>query len=657
MKKIKKFFLQILIIALFCILYTPSISHAKIKLNKKNVTLYLNHNTKLKIKNAKSKIKWSSINKKIVTVSNNGKITAIKSGKTKIIAKVKNKKFICNVNVPKQYINYKLLNLKVNDKIHMELMGTAPDDEVSWSSGNENIASISLADGLLMAKYPGKTTIYATINNGFYKLYKCTVNVNGNTIVNPTQKPQATPIPTDVSNNIPETVTTVPIQTNKPTIVPPIAPVFIPTVVPTIVPTIAPTVPPTIPPTVAPTIAPTVAPTVVPTLPSTLPPTIPPTLPPTIAPTVAPTLPPTIPPTVAPTLPPTIPPTIPPTVAPTIAPTVVPETDIVKQNIQKIVNYINKNGIIKSNEKKVYDLTKYGYITTSYGDDTLKFYSCANGKIGNTKYKADVYFILNYPNTETEVYYDIMIGNNNFIGSANIDLSVYVKGDTLMFSGSQPGKANSQFIDGFDFWNEILLDTFEMSYEDIGFESYNTIFSYGLLNTISKDDINNNIKKLYNYIINNGTEISDYIIGDKYQIPGVKYINKNINGVTVYISIYGDKDIISVSYKIDDYSGNSSYISVDLNFPNTIVEFENVVDYKHYNQKVNLNIATYRKWTGLSSVSVSYEDEEVSFEIGNYHLKRLLEDLEIILNEDFNMSMSDIGFIYYNNNWKNSNIK
>ena len=593
MKKIKKFFLQILIIALFCILYTPSISHAKIKLNKKNVTLYLNHNTKLKIKNAKSKIKWSSINKKIVTVSNNGKITAIKSGKTKIIAKVKNKKFICNVNVPKQYINYKLLNLKVNDKIHMELMGTAPDDEVSWSSGNENIASISLADGLLMAKYPGKTTIYATINNGFYKLYKCTVNVNGNTIVNPTQKPQATPIPTDVSNNIPETVTTVPIQTNKPTIVPPIAPVFIPTVVPTIVPTIAPTVPPT----------------------------------------------------------------IPPTVAPTIAPTVVPETDIVKQNIQKIVNYINKNGIIKSNEKKVYDLTKYGYITTSYGDDTLKFYSCANGKIGNTKYKADVYFILNYPNTETEVYYDIMIGNNNFIGSANIDLSVYVKGDTLMFSGSQPGKANSQFIDGFDFWNEILLDTFEMSYEDIGFESYNTIFSYGLLNTISKDDINNNIKKLYNYIINNGTEISDYIIGDKYQIPGVKYINKNINGVTVYISIYGDKDIISVSYKIDDYSGNSSYISVDLNFPNTIVEFENVVDYKHYNQKVNLNIATYRKWTGLSSVSVSYEDEEVSFEIGNYHLKRLLEDLEIILNEDFNMSMSDIGFIYYNNNWKNSNIK
>lgn len=585
MKKIKKKFLQILIIALFCILYTPSVSHAKIKLNKKNVTLYLNHNTKLKIKNAKSKIKWSSSNKKIVTVSNNGKITARKSGKTKIIAKIKNKKFICNVNVPKQYINYKLLNLKVNDKIHMELMGIAPDDEVSWSSGNENIASISLANGLLMAKYPGKTTIYATINNGFYKLYKCTVNVNGNTVVNPTQKPQVTPIPTDVSNNIPEIVTTVPIQTNKPTIVPPIAPAFIPT--------------------------------------------------------IAPTVPPTVPPTIAPTVPPTIP----------------PETDIVKKNIQKIVNYINKNGIIKSNEKKVYDLTKYGYITTSYGDDTLKFYSCSNGKIGNTKYKADVYFILNYPNTETEVYYDIMIGNNNFIGSANIDLSVYVKGDTLMFSGSQPGKANSQFIDGFDFWNEILLDTFEMSYEDIGFESYNTIFSYGLLNTISKDDINNNIKKLYNYIINNGTEISDYIIGDKYQIPGVKYINKNINGVTVYISIYGDKDIISVSYKIDDYSGNSSYISVDLNFPNTIVEFENVVDYKHYNQKVNLNIATYRKWTGLSSVSVSYEDEEVSFEIGNYHLKRLLEDLEIILNEDFNMSMSDIGFIYYNNNWKNSNIK
>ncbi|MDE6568273.1 MAG: Ig-like domain-containing protein, partial [Lachnospiraceae bacterium] len=71
----------------------------KPKLNKKSVKLKVGKTVKLKLKNNKKKVKWSSANKKIATVNKKGLVKAKKKGKTRIIAKVKKKKYICKVTV------------------------------------------------------------------------------------------------------------------------------------------------------------------------------------------------------------------------------------------------------------------------------------------------------------------------------------------------------------------------------------------------------------------------------------------------------------------------------------------------------------------------------------------------------------------------------
>lgn len=75
---------------------------ATIRLNKTKYTMYAGKTYKLKVKGTKSKIKWTSSKKKIAKVSSTGKVTALKAGKTKITAKVKNKKLICNITVKKR---------------------------------------------------------------------------------------------------------------------------------------------------------------------------------------------------------------------------------------------------------------------------------------------------------------------------------------------------------------------------------------------------------------------------------------------------------------------------------------------------------------------------------------------------------------------------
>lgn len=78
-----------------------SAAKAKIKLNKKKLTLTVGDTYKLKLKNCKKKIKWSSSKKKVATVNAKGKIKAKKAGTTIITAKVKGKKYKCRVKVKK----------------------------------------------------------------------------------------------------------------------------------------------------------------------------------------------------------------------------------------------------------------------------------------------------------------------------------------------------------------------------------------------------------------------------------------------------------------------------------------------------------------------------------------------------------------------------
>lgn len=84
-RKINLLILAIIIVT-FC---GSSISEAKSKINKTNLTLKIGKSYQLKIKGTKNKVKWSSSNKKIVSVTKKGKIKAKKLGKAKIYAKIK----------------------------------------------------------------------------------------------------------------------------------------------------------------------------------------------------------------------------------------------------------------------------------------------------------------------------------------------------------------------------------------------------------------------------------------------------------------------------------------------------------------------------------------------------------------------------------------
>lgn len=99
-KLIKRLMSWLLVLTLTCACMPISAYAAKKpKLNKTSVKLKVGKTVKLKLKNNKKKVKWSSANKKIATVNKSGLVKAKKKGKTRIIAKVKKKKYICRVTV------------------------------------------------------------------------------------------------------------------------------------------------------------------------------------------------------------------------------------------------------------------------------------------------------------------------------------------------------------------------------------------------------------------------------------------------------------------------------------------------------------------------------------------------------------------------------
>lgn len=95
----KKTLLLFTTIAITLLLFFPVSIDAKVKINKKAVTMTVGQTIKLKVKGTKKKVKWKSKKKAIVTVSKKGKLTAKKAGKTTIIAKLGSKKYTCKVTV------------------------------------------------------------------------------------------------------------------------------------------------------------------------------------------------------------------------------------------------------------------------------------------------------------------------------------------------------------------------------------------------------------------------------------------------------------------------------------------------------------------------------------------------------------------------------
>ena len=231
----------------------PADAARKPKLNKTSVKLRVGKTVKLKVKNNKKKVKWSSANKKIATVNKKGLVKARKKGKTRIIAKIKKKKYICKVTV---------LANKTDD----------PDDfsEDSGSDGNDDTGS---GNGTQVTQAPSDGTAKPGESPGKTPSAQKT-SAPGNTS-GPTPTPGE---PTPIHWGTPEP-TTAPWVTNTPVVNPTQAPVKTSTPTKTPTPTKAPTKAPTPTKTPTPTKAPTKAPT----------PTIKPTPTKTPTPTIKPT--------------------------------------------------------------------------------------------------------------------------------------------------------------------------------------------------------------------------------------------------------------------------------------------------------------------------------------------------------------------------------
>ena len=90
----------LLLMVILAMLFSVPV-HAKIKLNKKSVTVTVGKTVRLKVKGTKKKVKWRSTNKKIARVSSKGVVKGVKEGKCKIIAKVGKKQLKCTVTVKK----------------------------------------------------------------------------------------------------------------------------------------------------------------------------------------------------------------------------------------------------------------------------------------------------------------------------------------------------------------------------------------------------------------------------------------------------------------------------------------------------------------------------------------------------------------------------
>lgn len=191
----KSFKIMVSVLLVFSLVFqmsSGSQAKAAVKLNKTKVTLTLNNTVDLYLENTSSKPKWSSSKKSVATVDSTGEVLAKGPGTAKITAKVGKKQYVCKVNVPKQYISSKTINLNAGESKNLRMYGVSKTDDIFWCSDNEDIATIS-SSGKVTAVRNGKTVVYAILNAGLGETYMCDVVVQGGSEPSPTASPSPQP--------------------------------------------------------------------------------------------------------------------------------------------------------------------------------------------------------------------------------------------------------------------------------------------------------------------------------------------------------------------------------------------------------------------------------------------------------------------------------
>ena len=121
-----------------------------------------------------STLKWSSSNKAVATVTKNGKVKAVKKGTAIITVRTQNNK-TAKVKIkvigpaPKKVkiTNGSKVTMTVGKKLQLKtaLTPSDADTELTWSSSNSNVATVS-KKGLVKAKKAGKAKITVRTSNG-----------------------------------------------------------------------------------------------------------------------------------------------------------------------------------------------------------------------------------------------------------------------------------------------------------------------------------------------------------------------------------------------------------------------------------------------------------------------------------------------------------
>lgn len=140
-----------------------------VKTNKSTLYIMDSANNKAKLtttwngKNVTKAAKYKSSNSKIAKVNKNGVVTALRPGTVTITTKYKSKTKTTKVTIKKAKLslNKRTIELSSGQKFTIKAFAnksSISNKSVTWSSSNDNVASIS-KNGVLYAKKSGTTTI------------------------------------------------------------------------------------------------------------------------------------------------------------------------------------------------------------------------------------------------------------------------------------------------------------------------------------------------------------------------------------------------------------------------------------------------------------------------------------------------------------------
>ena len=248
---------------------------AKIRLNKKKVTIKVGGKVILKLKNAKKKVTWKSSKKKVASVSAKGIVRGKSAGTAKITAKSNKKSYTCTVIVKEKRDSF-----VEPDETEMPGTTTVPTAKPTGvptvkPTGEPTKAPVNPTGNPTKApasEAPVNPTGNPTSNPTKAPASEAPVNPTGKPTSNPTKAPASETPVNPTSNPTKAPASEAPVNpTSNPTKVPaseaPVDPTSNPTKAPTAKPTDVPTTKPTGEPTKAPadpTPEPTTAPTAAP---------------------------------------------------------------------------------------------------------------------------------------------------------------------------------------------------------------------------------------------------------------------------------------------------------------------------------------------------------------------------------------------------------